>query len=128
MHTVVHTPMEARNLQLVESCKLSSLYPSTKLIPVPALILVSIQACQLAQPLHAARKLLPSQQHNVSKKLFSMATVDCKVQSALNDLSGEERVDRSADHPGGCHKILAGKKYFRYLEKGGLGRIVSNHL
>ena len=31
-------------------------------------------------------------------------------------------------HPGGCHGILAGKKYFRYLEKGGFGGIVSNHL
>ena len=35
------------------------------------------------------------------------------------------RKSRSADHPGGCHRILAGKKYFRYLEKGGFGWIVS---
>ena len=58
------TYTQARNLQLVESCKLSS-------TDDPSLAAGSAYAT-----MHAARKLLPSQQHNVSKKLFAMATVD----------------------------------------------------
>ena len=61
-HSCTYT--QARNLQLVESCKLSS-------TDDPSLAAGSAYAT-----MHAARKLLPSQQHNVSKKLFAMATVD----------------------------------------------------
>ena len=57
-----------------------------------------------------------------AKNYFPWQQLICKVQSALNaavDLIGEEKSSRSADYPGGCHGILAGKKYFMYLEKGG---------
>ena len=130
-----YTYTQARNLQLVESCKVSSLCPSTK--PAdwvhPSLAAPATRDIPPAATMHAARKLLPSQQHNVSKKIFSMATafVKCKVHwiQLLTWAEAERRrKSRSADHPGGCHGILAGKKYFRYLEKGGFGRIVSNHL
>ena len=121
-HSCTYT--QARNLQLVESCKVSSLCPSTKPAAIPAW-----------QPLQPAcsKKIIAKSATQCQQKIIFHGNswfVKCKVHwIQLLTWIERRRKSRSADHPGGCHGILAGKKYFRYLEKGGgFGRIVSNHL